>query len=103
VRKTIGATLVAVSIVLFAIDRVGIGISSFVARLYCADSYMQPVDGVVGDLSCGFNADMYFVVFVFIILIMGIFFLSVKSSSAVSISRGNRMKRNIPDTKHGGA
>lgn len=88
-RKALGAVLVVLSVVLFVVDRFGAGMSSFVARLYCADGYMQPVDGMVGDLSCGFNADMYFVVFLFITLILGIFLsMSVKSSSTVSKSRG---------------
>lgn len=71
-KKTIGAVFVITPVIFFVIDRVGAGISSAVARIYCADSYMQPVNGVVADLPCGFNAGMYFFVFLFIIFLIGV-------------------------------
>jgi len=29
---------------------------------YCGDDYLQPINGVMGDQSCGFNSDMYLAV-----------------------------------------
>ena len=34
--------------------------------------YLQPVDGILGDVSCGFNADMHFTALMFLVLITGI-------------------------------
>ncbi len=45
---------------------------------------MQPVDGIVGDVSCGFNADMYLVVFLIITLLTGtILVISKKTTNNV--------------------
>jgi len=36
------------------------------------DLYLHPVDGILSDASCGFNADMHFVALMFLVLITGI-------------------------------
>ncbi|MBT5795668.1 MAG: hypothetical protein HOI10_12505 [Deltaproteobacteria bacterium] len=38
----------------------------------CGDLYLRPVNGILGDLSCGFNADMHFTALMFLVLITGI-------------------------------
>ncbi len=70
--KTIGIVLISSSIIVLLIDiSTGI-ISGFIGAMFCGDRYMKPEDGMVGDMSCGFNADMYLVVFLFIILLAGV-------------------------------
>ncbi|MEE9313326.1 MAG: hypothetical protein V3V02_01635 [Rhizobiaceae bacterium] len=38
----------------------------------CGDSYLQPVGGVVGDISCGFNLDMTVSALVILLLLIGL-------------------------------
>jgi hypothetical protein len=71
-RKT-GSILISVSGFLFLVDRLSLLISTALGKLFCGDKYMMPVNGVLGDKSCGFNADMYLAVFLVIIMAFGIF------------------------------
>jgi hypothetical protein len=72
-KRNIGITLLFVSILMWAIGRFTQLNSEFIGKLYCGDRYMKPVDGIVGDVSCGFNADMYLVAFVFCLLVVVVF------------------------------
>ena len=47
------------ALLLWAFDRATNILSDLLGRWVCGSSYMQPVDGTVGDLSCGFNMDIY--------------------------------------------
>lgn len=70
-REKAGIMLIILSVIAFIIDRFSHSISSGLGKLYCGDRYLQPVNGVSGDISCGFNADMYLVSFLFVVLIVG--------------------------------
>lgn|GEM_PF-5646601 len=50
----------------------GYPVSESIAKVICQESYMQPVLGIVGDCSCGFNADMYGIVFLLFILVVSV-------------------------------
>ncbi len=76
IKRKIGLLLITSSILVWLIDRASLIISTYFGKLYCGKSYMKPVDGVVGDVSCGFNADMYLVVFLFTVLLIGIAFFA---------------------------
>jgi len=61
VRKRIrqgGALLVIVSVMLMVAERATGRFSDWLGHWICGPRFMEPVDGVVGDHSCGFNADM---------------------------------------------
>jgi hypothetical protein len=59
--RLIGAAGLALTVVLAAADRLsGHTLSSAAARALCGTHYLAPVGGTVGDLSCGFNADLHF-------------------------------------------
>lgn len=59
--RKIGASIAGFALALAAVDRLTGGvISSIVARAICGSTHMVPVSGVVGDVSCGFNADLHF-------------------------------------------
>ena len=73
--KSIGITLIIASIMVWMINRFTQVISSFMGEIYCGDRYMKPVDGIVGDLSCGFNADMYLAAFLFVMFLFGVLVL----------------------------
>lgn len=69
-RKT-GILLIGVSIILFLIDRFSHALSDILGKIVCGDRYLKPVKGVLGDMSCGFNTDMYIVAFLLGTLVVG--------------------------------
>ena len=68
----LGTILVTSSFLIGLIDRFSHIVSSYFSQLLYGDFYLQPVDGILSDVSCGFNADMHFVVLMFLVLITGI-------------------------------
>ncbi|MBU0766503.1 hypothetical protein KKF55_01810 [Patescibacteria group bacterium] len=71
-KREIGKILIIGSLILWLIDRFSLIISTFLGKMYCGDQYMQSIDGSVGDVSCGFNTDIYLAVCLLIVLIIGI-------------------------------
>lgn len=71
-KNKVGIALISGSMIIFLIDRFTHTISTFLGKLFCGDRYMQPVDGLVGEMSCGFDADMYLIVFLFILFLFGV-------------------------------
>ena len=67
-----GTILIAGSVLLWLINRFSYIISSYFSRLLCGEIFLQPVDGILGDVSCGFNADIHFTASMFLVLITGI-------------------------------
>ena len=74
-KMTIGILLVSSAIVVFIIDRSTKIISNFIGAMYCGELHLAPVENMVGDVSCGFNADMYLVVFLFVLFLIGVLLL----------------------------
>lgn len=74
-KKNIGLILIFASIMVWLIDRSTRVISTFISEIYCGDRYMKPVDGIVGDVSCGFNADMYLAASLFAVFLAGLLLL----------------------------
>ena len=77
-RKT-GFLFIIVAAILFFIDRFSHIISDIFGKSICGDNYLQPVKGVVGDMSCGFNMD--------ICLVIGLLLLSATGLLLVVFSR----------------
>ncbi len=50
-----GFIMIALSATVLCIDRVTHLITNSLGRWCCGEDYLQPVEGVVGDLSCGFS------------------------------------------------
>ncbi len=75
-KKSSGWLLIVLAGTLFLIDRFSSVVSTALAELICKDKFMQPVDGVVGDVSCGFNADMYLALILVLVLFAGFVLLS---------------------------
>jgi len=71
IKRKLGLILTVSSILLWFIDRFS-SIISANSRILCGDLYLQPVNGLLGDFSCGFNADMHFTALMFLVLITGI-------------------------------
>ena len=69
IKSKLGRILTVSSIVLWFIDRFSHIISANSSRILCGDLYLQPVNGILGDFSCGFNADMHFTALMFLVLI----------------------------------
>jgi hypothetical protein len=72
IKRNMGLLLIAGSVTIGLVDRFTRIISNALGRLYCGDSYLQPVNSVTGDVSCGFNADIYLVAFLLISLLIGL-------------------------------
>jgi len=70
--RTTGFLLIAVSIILFLLDRFSHVLSDSLGKVICGKRYLQPVSGVVGDMSCGFNMDMYLAVGLVLLCLTGI-------------------------------
>lgn len=47
-------------------------ISEAIAKLRCGDAYNAPVDGVMGDGVCGFNADMHWIAAMAVLFFAGV-------------------------------
>jgi hypothetical protein len=72
IKRKLGLILTVSSILLWFIDRFSSIISANISKILCGDLYLQPVNGLLGDFSCGFNADMHFTALMFLVLITGI-------------------------------
>ena len=73
--KIFGLSLSIVSALLWLLEA-GTGIpSEKFGRLVCQERYMQPAEGITGDPSCGFNADMYTSSGVILLFLIGLFLL----------------------------
>jgi len=70
--RILGKLLIAVSLLLALFDRFTSVISDFLGRSYCGSGFLQPADGVTGDVSCGFNADMYLLVLLAAVCLLGL-------------------------------
>lgn len=77
-KRSAGITLILFSLVAGVVDRFSLVISSFLGEITCGDRYLQPVQGVVGDVSCGFNADMTLFLFLAVALIVGAILLTMR-------------------------
>ena len=71
-KTKIGKILISMSLIIWIVDRLTHVISTVIGRLVCGDKYLCPVDGVVGDCSCGFNTDIYLSMALLTFFILGI-------------------------------
>jgi hypothetical protein len=53
-----GALLMLLSAALMAAERLTGSLSDWLGQLFCGMRTMEPVNGIVGERSCGFDADM---------------------------------------------
>jgi hypothetical protein len=74
--RATGFILIAVAMTLFLVDRFSHVISDTLGGIICGDRYMQPVNGIIGDMSCGFNLDMYVAVCLLLLCLAGVVLLS---------------------------
>ncbi len=70
-RKSTGSVLLVLSMGTFILDRLTGTVSDALGRMVCNGRYLKPVRGMVGDMSCGFNADMYLSVFLLVLFVAG--------------------------------
>lgn len=71
-KKTIGRFFILLSLLVWLTDRLTHAISAMLGKIICGDQYMQFVDGMVGDFSCGFNIDMHLAYSLFTLFLLGI-------------------------------
>ena len=73
--KTIGWVLIIGSVLIWLVDRTTLSVSTFLGKVYCKEDYLKSAYGLFGDVSCGFNTDMYLASVLFVLLIIGIIIL----------------------------
>jgi len=71
--KKLALILIFISGGFMLVERATMLVSKTVGKLYCGADYMQPVEGYIGTMSCGFNADIYVTIFLFSIMFIGMF------------------------------
>ncbi|MDP6968874.1 MAG: hypothetical protein QGG88_07170 [Gammaproteobacteria bacterium] len=71
--KKFALTLLFISGGLMLIERATMLVSQAAGKLYCGADYMQPVEGYIGTMSCGFNSDIYVTIALFSIMFIGMF------------------------------
>jgi len=81
-QRKIAVVLIVGSVFVWLIDLFSRIASTGLGKIYCGNRYMQPVDGggVVGDVSCGFNADMYLIAFLFVVFAVGVLLFVISAS-----------------------
>jgi hypothetical protein len=67
-----GILLTATSLALYMVERLSHVLSNLLGKNICSDAYMRPVDGVIGDASCGFNMDRYLSTGLIISFVLGV-------------------------------
>ncbi len=77
-RRKTGISLIVISLLLWLIEKPAQSISSFIGQTRCGDEYMQAVEGIVGEQSCGFNDEMYIASLLLIMVLSG-FILHITS------------------------
>ena len=68
----LGTILVTSSLLIGLINMFSHIVSSYFSQLFYGDLHLQPVDGILSNASCVFNANMHFVALMFLVLITGI-------------------------------
>ncbi len=81
--RKFGITIVLFSSVLLFLNRFTTVISDFFGKLFCGREYMQPINGIIGDHSCGFNADMYVALVLTATTMLGIVLIFVSKKNRV--------------------
>jgi hypothetical protein len=71
-QRSLGMAVMLISGLGLTLNRVTYVPADWLGRLLCNETYMQSVDGIVGDPACGFNADVLFAAFFAIAFAIGL-------------------------------
>ena len=72
-KRKVGIALISVSLVFSVMERATFIFSTWLGKITCGANYLKPVDGKVGDMSCGFNSDMHLISILLCFLILGVY------------------------------
>jgi len=86
-KQKIGMSLIVGSLLIWVAGRSSQIPSQLIGKLHCGDRYLQAVDGVTGDVSCGFNDDMYLNGVLLVLLLVG-FVLRMRGGNNRSSASG---------------
>ena len=67
----LGTILITSSLFIGLSDRFSHIVSSYFNQLLYGDLYLHHVDGILSNVSCGFNTDVHFVALMFLVLNTG--------------------------------
>ena len=85
-QSTIGKWLIVLSLLIWIFERLTTVPSTMIGKLICGESYMQAVNGKVGDMSCGFNTDMHLSFSLVLLLVLGVI-LTVLSKKQAALEQ----------------
>jgi len=71
-QHIIAKFLIFITVTLWLYDRTTGALSTFLGQIIYKDTYMQSVNGYVGDMSNGFNIDMHLSLILIIMFLIGI-------------------------------
>jgi len=71
--KKIALALIFISGGFMLVERATMLVSKAAGKLYCGPDYMQPVEGYVGTMSCGYSSDVYVTIILFSMMFIGLF------------------------------
>ena len=71
-QSMIGKWLIVLSVLTWIVERLTTVPSTMIGKFICGESYMQTVNGKVGDMSCGFNTDMHLSFSLVLLLVLGV-------------------------------
>lgn len=85
-KGTAGIILILAALVIGIVDRMTQIISTLLGQFLYGERYLEPVNGILGDSSYGFNTDMHLSFSLIVVLILGILlYISSKQKSSVNI------------------
>ena len=71
-NRRLGILLAGGSLLIGLIDRFTAYFSSSIGKAVCGDRYLLADDGMLSESSCGFDMDMYLLVFLLFTLLAGV-------------------------------
>lgn len=70
-KRKFAMILIVGSLLTWVFEKSSQQVSTAIGKLRCGDHYMQAVDSIVGEKSCGFNDDLYIASLLLILLLSG--------------------------------
>lgn len=79
-NKKMGYIILITTLVVLIIERISNIFSSLLGKVACGELYLKEIDGVLSELSCGFDFDMYISSVLIIMFLIGFIFIYLGTS-----------------------
>jgi hypothetical protein len=98
-RRWLGWLLILLTPPVWFAERVTGLFSTILGEWWCGARYMQPVDGITGDPSCGFNTDIHLSFVLAIVIFAGIVLLVSSKKEGSMVEEAVCAQHSVNDTK----